>query len=158
MNQNAVFSSSCSLAFLSTEFAAWSSVPFCTTRQSTKEPKSSTQMPTVILTVTPLKGSMRSQIFSNTGIDRNRMAPRFSSPKRRLIRIRRSTRLSEVTMISLSDIDRTGSFSFLIVIIEYAYHTLGRTLRKDGIPEEIGRQWQAGALSKRRIYKENQCR
>ena len=67
-------------------------------------------------------------------------------------------------------------FLFPSITIEYAYHTLGSAVIKDGIrpldilnrsprdefwqtaAKKIGRRWQVGALPKRRIYKENQCR
>ena len=72
-------------------------------------------MPTVRLTITPLRGSIRSHNFSTRGIARKRTAPRLNSLNKRFVRIRLSTRLSDAMMISLSDIETTGSFSFPVL-------------------------------------------
>src|SRR5438093_9759129 len=81
--------------------------------------------------VTPRRGSNRSQTLSARGNARKNVAPNASSFKSRFVRIRRSTRSSDLMMISLSVIGRIGSF--LTLIFGNAYHTLGRDIREGGI-------------------------
>src|SRR5262245_51401158 len=81
--------------------------------------------------VVPLRGSNRSQTLSARGNARKNVAPRASSFTSRLARIRRSTRSSDLMMISLSVMGGIGSF--LTLIFGNAYHTLARDIWEGGI-------------------------
>src|SRR5213592_337610 len=80
--------------------------------------------------VAPRRGSNRSQTLSARGNARKNVVPRASSFSSRFVRIRRSTRSSDLMMISLSVIGGIGSF--LTLIFGNAYHTLGREIREGG--------------------------